>query len=125
MLLGAFAGIALTLAAVGIYGLVAYTVSRRTREIGLRMALGAARTDVLRMVVRQGMTLVAVGLAVGLALALALSRVLGSLLYEVSAWDPATFAAVAVVLLAIALVASWIPARRATRVDPLAALRYE
>ena len=125
VLLGAFAGIALTLAAVGIYGLVAYSVSRRTREIGLRMALGAARSDVMRMVVRQGMALVLVGLAIGLALALALARVLKSLLYEVSAWDPLTFAAVAVVLLGISLVASWIPARRATRVDPLAALRYE
>ena len=100
-------------------------MSRRTREIGLRMALGAARSDVLRMVVRQGMTLVLVGLAIGLVLALALARVLGSLLYDVSARAPATFAAVALVLLAISLVASWIPARRATRVDPLTALRYE
>ena len=125
VLLAAFAGIALTLAAVGIYGLVAYSVSRRTREIGLRMALGARRPDVVRMVVVQGMALVAIGLAVGLATAFALTRYLASQLYEVSTADPATFLGVAVLLTLIAFVATCIPALRATRVDPLVALRYE
>jgi putative ABC transport system permease protein len=125
LLLGAFAGLALTLASVGIYGLVAYTVSRRTREIGLRMALGARAADVLRLVVAQGMVLVAIGLAVGLVAALVLGRLLASQLYAVSASDPATFAIVALLLLAVTLAASWIPARRATRVDPLVALRYD
>jgi predicted permease len=124
-LLALFGGIGLALASVGIYGVMAYAVSQRTREIGIRMALGAQLNDVLRMVLGHGMKLTAIGVVVGLAASFALTRVLKTLLFGVTPSDLLTFAAVSVALMAIALLASYIPARRATKVDPLIALRYE
>jgi len=125
MLLGIFAAVALVLAAVGLYGVIAYAVSQRTHEIGVRMALGARVEDVVRMVVRQGMRLAAIGLLVGAAAALATTRFLASLLFGVGAADPATFVAIPAILALVALLASWLPARRAARVDPMTALRDE
>jgi putative ABC transport system permease protein len=124
-LLGIFAGVALALAAVGIYGVMSFSVARRTQEIGVRMALGAARGDVLRMVVLQGVRTAAIGLAAGLVAALAATRVMKSILYEVTATDPFIFTAVALLVMGVAALASYIPARRATKVEPVAALRYE
>jgi len=124
-LLGLFGGLALVLAAVGIYGVVSYAVTLRTREVGIRMALGAERRDVLAMVLRQGLGLIGLGLAAGFAASLALTRFLASLLFEVRPTDIATSAAVAVVLAAVALAASYLPAWRASKVDPMVALHYE
>jgi len=124
-LLSSFAAVALLLAAIGIYGVIAYSVGQRTREFGIRISLGARRLDVLRLVVRQGLLLAAAGIAVGLAGAFALTRLLSSLLYGVNATDPLTFAAVTGLLAAVAVAASFLPAWRATRVDPVIALRCE
>ena len=113
------------MAAVGAYGVVSYAVSLRTREVGIRMALGAQSAELLAMVMRQGLWLAAAGLGVGYAASLALTRFLSSLLFEVHPMDPAAFLGVAALLAAVVLAATWLPARRATRVDPLVALRHE
>ena len=125
LLLAIFAAVALVLAAVGIYGVMSYSVAQQTREIGIRMALGAQRSDVLKMTVKQGLRLVAFGLVIGLVAAFILTRVMASLLFGISATDPLTFLSISFVLLAVAILASYIPALRATRVDPMVALRAQ
>jgi putative ABC transport system permease protein len=124
-LLTVFAVAALALASLGIYGLVSYAVAQRTREIGVRMALGARSGDVLRLVMGQGMKLALAGVALGLVASVALTRTIKSLLFGVSTIDPVTFAALPLLVMLIGMLACWIPARRATRVDPLIALKYE
>jgi len=125
MLLGTFAALALVLASVGIYGVLSYSVSRRVQEIGIRMALGADRREVIRLVVGEGMSTALIGIAAGLLAALGLTRLLSSMLYAVRPNDPLTFAANALVLGTVSLLASYLPARRATMIDPMVALRYE
>jgi putative ABC transport system permease protein len=125
LLTGSFAALALLLAAVGIYGVLAWTVSERTREIGVRLALGAQTGDVLKLVIGQGLKLTLIGLAVGLTASLPVARAMKSLLFGVGAGDPTTFAVIALLLVFTALLACYIPARRATKVDPMDALRRE
>lgn len=125
VMLSAFAGIGLILGLIGIYGVISYSVAQRTQEIGVRMALGAQPNDVLRLVIGQGLKLTLIGVVAGVVGALAVTRLLSSLLFGVSATDPATFVLIAGLLAFAALLACYFPARRATRVNPIAALRYE
>jgi putative ABC transport system permease protein len=124
-LLGLFAAMALVLAATGIFGVISYSVSRRTREIGVRMALGASRSRIMRMVLSETLALTLTGLAIGIPCALAASRLVAYMLLDVSSYDPLTLLAVAFALVAVAALAGYVPVRRAMRVDPIAALRYE
>jgi putative ABC transport system permease protein len=125
LLLNWLSGLALLLAAVGIYGVLAYSVAQRTGEFGIRLALGAQGSDILKLVVGQGMRLVAIGLGLGLIASFALTRLLTKLLFGVSPSDPLSFAGIALLWMAVALFACWLPARRATKVDPLVALRQQ
>jgi putative ABC transport system permease protein len=125
LLLSIFAGIALVLAAIGVYGLMSYAIEQQTQELGIRMALGAGQEQVLKLIIRQGMTPAGIGVVAGIAVALGLTRVLATLLYGVKATDPTTFLVVAAVLTGVALLATYIPARRAMRVDPAVALRQD
>ena len=125
LLLAIFAGVALVLASVGLYGVMNYSATQRTHEVGIRMALGATRTDIMRLVVGNGMLLTLVGIAIGVVASFGLTRVMQSFLFGVGARDAVTFVAVSTLLIVVALIANYIPARRATRVNPVIALRYE
>lgn len=125
VLLAIFAGLALILASVGIYGVMSYSVMQRTQELGVRMALGAQRRDIFSLVLKQGIILALIGVGIGLVGAIGLSKALSSVLYGISATDPVTFISVAVIMVAVALMACFFPARKATKVDPLTAMRYE
>ncbi|MGH9704891.1 MAG: FtsX-like permease family protein [Candidatus Acidiferrales bacterium] len=125
ILLSSFAGLALLLATIGIYGVQAYAVRQQVREVGIRVALGAQPADIYRLVIGQGLTLAGIGIGIGLAASFGLTRLMASQLYGLTATDPITFAGVAILLILVALAACFIPARRATRVDPMVALRYE
>jgi len=124
-LLTIFGAVALVLAAIGIYGLMAYSVEQRTQEMGIRMALGADRSVIRRLVIRQGMRLTLVGVAVGIAAAFGLTHLIASFLFGVKPWDPEVFISVPLILASVALLAAWLPARRASRLDPMQALRSE
>ncbi|HYK87869.1 MAG TPA: FtsX-like permease family protein [Acidobacteriota bacterium] len=124
-LLGIFAGLALVLSSIGVYGVISYLVGQRSHEIGIRMALGAQRADVLRLMLGEGLRMAGVGVLIGLGVAFGITRLMSNMLFGVKATDPLTFAGVAVILSAVAFAASFIPARRATRVDPIVALREE
>ena len=125
LLISAFAGTALLLTGIGIYGVMAYSVTQRTNEIGIRIALGAAQSNIFRLVIGQAMSLVAISILIGLVGAFAATRLLNSLLFGVGAWDPITFSAIIILISSVAFLAAWLPARRAMRVDPIIALRYE
>jgi ABC-type antimicrobial peptide transport system permease subunit len=125
IVLGVFAALALALSSIGIFGVISYVVSQRTHEIGIRMALGAQRSDVLRLMLGDGMKMTLIGVAIGVVAALLVTRLMQNMLFGVSAADPLTFAAVAVILSGVALLACYLPTRRAMRVDPIVALRYE
>ncbi|HKA19450.1 MAG TPA: FtsX-like permease family protein, partial [Blastocatellia bacterium] len=125
ILMTVFAGVALIMASIGLYGVISYSVSQRTHEIGIRMALGASRPSVLRLVVRNGMTLAIIGAALGVVASLALTRLISSLLYGVSPTDPLTFLTITLIITGVSFIATVVPAHRATRVDPMVALRYE